>query len=271
MPRFARESFGPGDTVEGVLVVSKPIERVERLDAHLRYLDRSPDFSGGVTFDSAEPLFEGPLALGQEVPFRFALPADALPNWQDPTTANMGSLSWAIVIETIVDRGLDTTTTHSVPVNQAATWRGPDGVADAEGEVKASGMKRWDVTIAPDRWSLRRGERLNVAVEIGDPDAGRDKLELGLMCQADYAVEYVTRDSDGSRSTRRETRRATLFEDWPELDPGAASQTVTFRVPPDAPFSYDGSAFGFRWFVLAREAVRLRSDPHRSARLLVLP
>ena len=132
-------------------------------------------------------------------------------------------------------------------------------------------MKRWDVGIDPDRWSLRRGEGLTVGVEIGKPAPERETLEVGLMCQADYDLEVRTVDSEGDETYSRQTQTATLFEEWPALDTTAPNQRLEFQVPADGPFSYDGSAFGFRWFVVAREARRLRSDPRRAARLQVLP
>jgi hypothetical protein len=268
VPRYARDNFAPGDLVEGVLEVREPIERLRRLDAHLKYLDRSPSYSGAITHASSEPLHEGPLERGQEIPFALRLPADALPNWNGQATEGMGTLSWALVLDTDVARGLDTITTHSVPVDQRAVWYGPQPTGN--GSVHTT-VKRWDVAIEPDRCSLRRGERLTVAVEIGAPSPERETLQVGLICRADYAVEVRKQDSDGGYDTYRETRRATLLEAWPELDTSATTQTVGFELPQDCPFSYDGTAFAVRWFVLARESRRLRVDPRRSVRLHVLP
>ena len=134
VPRFSRDAFGPGDAVEGVLEVRESHDKLRRLSAYLRYLDRSPSYSGAVTHDAAKPLHEGPLEQGQEVPFSLRIPADALPSWDQPATAEMGTLSWAVVTEADVARGLDFTTTHAVPVTQdAGVWRGPE--PSGEGEV----------------------------------------------------------------------------------------------------------------------------------------
>jgi hypothetical protein len=265
VPRFARDDHRPGEAVEGVLEVVAPLGDVRRLDAYLKYVDRSPNLSGAVTHAAAEPLHEGPLEVGAHVPFALPLPADALPNWDHPATAELGTLSWALVVEADIGGGLDTITTHAVPVARDGVWPGP--APGPDGQVMESGGG-WDVTIAPDRWSLRRGETVTVDIHIGEPAPGRDSFKVGLMCQADSRVE-TTRP--GEAASRRETRTRTLFELWPEIDPSQPAQQVWFTLPADGPFSYDGSAFGFRWFVLAREAKPLRSDPHRSARLQILP
>jgi hypothetical protein len=47
VPRFSGGPYGPGDTVEGVLVPREPMERVRTLNGYLRYTDRSPNFAGG--------------------------------------------------------------------------------------------------------------------------------------------------------------------------------------------------------------------------------
>src|SRR4051794_16612103 len=99
VPRFDREAYGPGDTVSGFLEVVEDVGDLRRLDAYLKYVDRSPSFSGSVTQAAAEPLHEGPVSVGDRIPFAFPLPADALPEWRHPSTAEMGSLTWAIVTE----------------------------------------------------------------------------------------------------------------------------------------------------------------------------
>ena len=252
--------------VDGVLEVVEPLDGVRRLDAYLKYVDRSPGYAGAVTQAAAEPLHEGPVAVGDRIPFAFELPADALPAWRHPATEDIGTLSWAIVTETDIAAGLDKITMHDVPVAEgAAGWRGPE--PPAEGEVIASGG-RWDVTLTPDRWALRRGETVTVTMEIGKPGPGRHSLELALACRAGYDVEHR---EPGDAGTRRETRWKTMHEEIPEVDPAAARQEFAFTIPARAPFSYDGSALCFRWFVRAKEARLLRSDPHLSVRLRVLP
>jgi hypothetical protein len=85
MPHFSGGPYGPGDYVTGVLVAREP-ERARTLHTYLRYVDRSPSFSGAETYDAVEPLHEGPVDAGQEIPFELSIPNDAYPNWQDALT-----------------------------------------------------------------------------------------------------------------------------------------------------------------------------------------
>ena len=267
VPHFNRDAYAPGDTVDGVLEVVEDVGHVRRLDAALKYVDRSPYFAEGVVHAAVEPLHEGPVEVGQRFPFALTLPADALPPWDDPSTKAFGRLGWSLVIETDIAHGLDRHTTLDVPIAAGATWTGP--APDPDTTIRETA--KWDVSITPSTWALRRGETLVVTMAIEKPDASRDSIELGLLCQAAYAIETTRTDSDGSRSTMREIRNETLLEVWPPVDPAQATQTFEFVIPEDAPFTYYGGAFGFRWFVVAKEARRLRTDPHRSTRIQVLP
>jgi hypothetical protein len=268
VPRFSGGPYGPGDTVEGVLVSRDPMERVRTLTGQLRYLDRSPSFSGAATHDTGAVLHEGPVDMGQEIPFALRIPADGYPNWEQPSTAKKGTLSWALVIEANIAAGLDTTTTHAVPVDtNGRTWTGPASLG--EQRVKRL-VDDWDVEVTPDRWALRRGEEVTVSVRIGKPKADRPKLEVGVFCQAFYDVETKSTASDSHY--RRERRWVTLFEERPPFDTSLPEQTFTARVPDDAPFTYRGKAFGFVWMALAREKRRFyQSDAGRSAYLEVMP
>jgi hypothetical protein len=268
VPRFAGGPYGPGDTVEGVLVPREPMEKLRALSAELSYVDRSPSFSGAVPNGAAVTIHDGPLAMGQEVPFALQIPSDAYPNWDEPATEKMGELKWSIVIQADIEKGLDTTTTHSIPVDtQGRTWTGP--APSGEQKLKSQ-VDDWDVEVIPDRWTLRRGEELSVEVRIGKPKADRAKLEVGVMCQMFYDVETQSTASD--RSYRRTRNWVKMFEEWPPFDPSLPRQTFTVRTPEDAPFTYRGKAFGFAWSALAREKRRwYQSDAGRVAVLEVLP
>ena len=136
VPRFAGGPYGPGDTVEGVLVAREALGRARRLNAYLRYVDRSPSFSGAATYGSAEPLHEGPVERDQEIPFALGIPDDAYPNWEERSTADYGTLEWSLVIEADIGAGLDTTTTHAIPVDSnGRTWTGPRSHGRAEAEA----------------------------------------------------------------------------------------------------------------------------------------
>lgn len=263
VPRFAKQAFGPGDDVEGVLELREPMDGIRTLNAYLRYIDRSPSFADGVDYAEAVPLHEGPVEPGQEVPFSLALPEDAWPPWKHPATADYGTLTWSLVIEADVAKGLDKIITHDIPVDEGAAWTGP--APSGEHEIKETG--RWDVTIEPSNWAPKRGESLSVDIAIEKPDAGRDTLEVGLTCQCFYMIEY--RNSD--RELRYTTNWVDMHEEWPSIDPAASEQTIEVSVPEDAPFSYPGKRFGFVWMALAREKRRMRGDPRRIAILQVSP
>jgi hypothetical protein len=269
VPRFSGGPYGPGDTVEGVLVSREPIGGVRTLTANLRYLDRSPQFAGAGIQGAALQLHEGPVAQGQEIPFSLRIPDDAYPNWDQPSTEKFGKLSWSLVIEADIAAGLDTTTTHPVPISaNGHAWTGPAPVG--EEKVKRY-VKDWDVEVHPDRWSLRRGDEVTVQVRIGKPKAERPKLEVGVLCQAYYDVEETVRTSDDT-DYRRTTKYVYMFEDWFPFDPSLPEQRFTARVPEDAPFSYPGSAFGFKWMAIAREKRRwYQSDAGHVATLEVMP
>jgi hypothetical protein len=206
---------------------------------------------------------------GQEIPFALRLPDDAYPNWEAPSTEEFGKLSWSLVIEADIAAGLDTTSTHAVPVDtNGRAWIGPAPLG--EEKVKRQ-VKNFDVEVIPDRWSLRRGDEVTVQVRIGKPKAYRPKLEVGVLCNAFYDVEEAVRTSDDT-DYRRRTKYVTMFEEWPAFDPSLPEQSFTVRVPEDAPFTYRGSAFGFAWMALAREKRRwYQSDAGHVATLEVLP
>ena len=270
VPRFSGGPYGPGDTVEGVLVPREPMERLRGLNAYLRYVDRSPSFSGAETYQAVEPLHEGPIGMGQEIPFRLQIPADAYPNWDVEATAEYGALNWSLVTEADIATGLDTITTHSIPIDtNGRTWSGP--APTGEQRVKRY-VDNWDVEIEPEPWALRRGEEVTVHVRIGKPKSERPKLEVGLSCQLFYKVETRSRNSSGGTDVRTTTNYIDMFEQWPPLDPGLSEQSFTVPVPEDGPWSYDGKSFGFLWMAVAREKRRFyQSDAGRVAYLEVMP
>ncbi|HLM08471.1 MAG TPA: hypothetical protein VK307_02090 [Thermoleophilaceae bacterium] len=270
IPRYDGGPFRPGDVVAGVIVPREPLERLRSLTGELRYVDRSPSFSGAVTYGPVVPLHEGALAAGQEVPFSLRLPGDAYPNWDDAETAKYGELKWSLVLQADIQAGLDTTTAHSIPVDaDGGTWTGPPPTGE---ERWRRLVDNWDVELIPDRWALRRGEELTVHVRIGKPKSDRPKLQMAVTCRLYYDVETSTRDSDGDTSYRRERNFVKLFEVAPTCDPSLPEQSFSVRVPEDAPFSYDGKAFGFVWQAIAMEKRRwYQSDAGRVATLEVMP
>jgi hypothetical protein len=264
VPQFTGDPYGPGDQVKGVLVAREAL-RARKLNAYLRYVDRSPSFSGAETYDGVEPFHEGPVEIGQEIPFELRIPDAAYPNWDDPSTAEYGELAWSIVVESDIAAGLDTITTHSIPIDADAEWTGPKPTGETRTEAL---VDNWDVAVEPERWTLRRGDELEFTLRIEKPKAERPKLEVALQCRLYYHVET----KEPGRSYRREVNRKLMFEERPQFDPSVPEQTITVRIPTDAPFSYQGASFGFEWRVLAVEKRRFfQSDAGRIVYLEVMP
>ena len=261
-PRFVEASYGPGDMVEGALVATRS-ESLRALNAALSYLDRSPGYTNWEKVQAAEPLHEGPVEAGDEIPFSFQIPRDGLPALEEETISEYGRLFWGLVLETDVAQGLDMIATLRVPTDPNADWTGPEDPA----EERRDAPNDFDVTITPSNWAPRRGEDLTVTVEIGSPDAER-KIEVGLLCQVGFDV--ATRDP-GDVGTTRETRWHNLVSEWPTIDAGAPTQTLDFHIPEAGPFTYAGKALGFVWKLNAKESRRFRGDPTSQAFLRVRP
>lgn len=113
---------------------------------------------------------------------------------------------------------------------------------------------------------VARGGEVVARLEHARPDKASDRLELGLVCTEFYDV----RKSNGRGGSNRVTSQVVAFEDWRPYDGGPA-QTVRFKLPPDAPFSYRGHCLSYVWRVSAREPRRLRFDPATNVELQVRP
>jgi hypothetical protein len=78
---------------------------------------------------------------------------------------------------------------------------------------------------------------------------------VGLVCIERY--DYLTRvQHRGGTTVVRRTAESTAHEEW---RPGAP--TLTFEIPRDAPYSYEGECVSYAWRVSARVVRKLRSDP----------
>lgn len=116
--------------------------------------------------------------------------------------------------------------------------------------------------------SLRRGGEVSVGCRRAQTSDGR--LEVGIVCEERYDVQvrvYVR----SARTVRRQTAQATVYEQWQPLPAVVGEQTFTFRVPVDAPYSYEGDCLSYAWRVSARAPVRLRKDPRTDEPIWVDP
>lgn len=286
--RLNEASYGPGDTVSGTVVVTEDV-KARSIGVELRYLDEaSSGYAGSVVAASSGPLQQGDLPAGAELPFSLRMPADALPSWSgDPGSlqtkqilgmtmtvgTSPGSLRWVVGADVDIARRRDISHDLSLPLDPNRTrWAGPPP-ATGPLDTKSVG-RRFDAEAEPDRWSLRRGESLDITVRVGKPSPDRE-LEAGLICVMSADEDVSDTDAEGHTTTSRETTRSNLLELLAPIDAAQATQTVTVQVPDGAPFSCPhrgrGAALGFEWWVVVREPRRMRRDPRREAAIQVLP
>lgn len=122
---------------------------------------------------------------------------------------------------------------------------------------------------APDR-EVRRGEQIEALVTIGDPRELGD-VEVGLVCTEHYDEKVSSRGSDGSTTHSRSTREAVAHETWVPVESASGVQSVRFTIPPDAPFSYQGTCLSFTWELVARGRRPRRLDAQARHEIAVLP
>lgn len=122
------------------------------------------------------------------------------------------------------------------------------------------------LSVAPE--ALRRGDEVSVTVAGLRP--GAEGLEVGLACDERYDTE-VRVHVRGVSTVRRQTGEATVHEQWQPAPPGAAEHAFTFRVPSDAPYSYEGECVSYAWRVSARAVRPLRKDARLDRPIWVEP
>lgn len=124
----------------------------------------------------------------------------------------------------------------------------------------------------------RRGDELVVTLSVADASAVEgERLEVGIECIERW--DYRQQRSSGSSgvgssvgsSSRRVTSKGTAFEQWLPAQRTSASETFTFRIPPDAPFSHEGECLSFSWMLTAREHVPRGVDNRVDHPIWVLP
>ena len=120
-----------------------------------------------------------------------------------------------------------------------------------------------EIAVAGD---VRRAGQVDVAITIRDGAHTGVRLRVGILCLERYDVEESTKNS-----TRRVTREGFAHEEWREVSASKAQQGLSFAVPVEAPYSYQGSCLSFEWHAEALEAARLRPDAVASCTFEVRP
>jgi hypothetical protein len=116
------------------------------------------------------------------------------------------------------------------------------------------------------RTEMRRGEEVEVLVTV--TSARRlGEVQAGVVC----TERYDETDTDSQGRSTRTTSEATAHEAWIPIASGTGTQSVHLAIPPEAPFSYEGSCLSFRWQVAARIHRPLRLDAEVRRRISVLP
>jgi hypothetical protein len=105
--------------------------------------------------------------------------------------------------------------------------------------------------------SVRRGD--DVTVTFTGRRRDDDRLEVGIACDERFDMEtrMYTR---GVGTVVRQTGEATVHEEWQAVPSGAVEHTVSFRVPTEAPYSYEGTCLSYAWRISARAVRPLRKD-----------
>jgi hypothetical protein len=120
-------------------------------------------------------------------------------------------------------------------------------------------VRYFTVTAGPGE--LRRAERFKAQLQINDPGRIGGELEVGLVCTQFYDTKRIARDNEGFTYKRRVVESGVVHEKWQKAPRDGRTQTFSFEIPPDAPFSYEGAVVSFAWRVSARVPRSRRRDP----------
>jgi hypothetical protein len=100
---------------------------------------------------------------------------------------------------------------------------------------------------------LRRGEELEADLTIHYPEDVGERLEVGLVCVERYDRPVSTRTPEGETVVDRAIAQEVAYESWLPAWRSEEQQVFRFRIPRDAPYSYEGDCLSFAWRVSARE------------------
>ena len=117
-----------------------------------------------------------------------------------------------------------------------------------------------------DQPAVRRGGRAQARLTVLDPTRVRGPLQISVACHETYDYR-----AGGNNGGSHQARRTHLLWDAHVADDPASGQPVTFDVPPQLPFSWEGTIVKYRWTVTATEKVDRRLDPTVELPLQVLP
>ena len=100
----------------------------------------------------------------------------------------------------------------------------------------------------------------------GDPGV-RTQIGLTVLAVRKGTQEELTANGlevdkrpKGSNRVSRQTAEATVHEEWQAASAGGGDKTLTFRTPPEGPYSYEGDCVSYAWRVSARAVRTMRPD-----------
>ena len=123
-------------------------------------------------------------------------------------------------------------------------------------------------SVTVDRVDLRRGEAVSVAVTAERRDG--DRLQVGMVCLERYDTE-VRVFTGAASAVRRETAEGPVHEEWHAIPSTGPDQAFTFRIPAEAPYSYEGECVSYVWLLTVRSVKPRRKDPRLEEPLWVRP
>jgi hypothetical protein len=293
--KLASAKVKPGGVVKGTVMPLGDLSKARGLEISLAFREGTKNL---IHFERyGEPIaVAGGLASGQEVPFEFELPADAVPGHETPG-AIIGWVVWvnadlrgredikgfewvevaagqepAEPFHSLAHEGktLFKSKVSPIPAAGAAEWE------DTRGGLarKFSKHSRWDAGLAIDRSHLRRGEKLTATVTLGEPDPGRKPLRVGVRCAKFVALYRGGDDEDSGVRVHGHPNAEGTVGDWATLDPASAEQQVELSVPEDGPFSFGGEYVLLQWEAVVQEEPepnRLYDGAERTLPLWVFP
>jgi hypothetical protein len=125
--------------------------------------------------------------------------------------------------------------------------------------------------VLAEQLDVRRGEELKAELRICDPEEIRERIEVGLVCVERYDRPESRKTDDGVVVEERGIGEDVAYERWIPAWRTEELQTVRFRVPEEAPYSYEGECLSFAWRVSAREPGRSDEDGVVDDPIWVLP
>jgi hypothetical protein len=133
---------------------------------------------------------------------------------------------------------------------------------------KPKRARHFSVTANPT--DLRRGDKVNVELQVTDPDKIEGRLKVGVICTELYDERQVSYNKNG-QTTHRVVASTVAYEKWNTAAADSRSQSFTFEIPADGPFSHEGAVVTLEWHVTAKEPIEHGRDPISDQPIWVAP